>query len=62
MKSESDIHSFQGVNLDMKICIEEKIVRMHHEKRDLADKLLADTDQSAKISSEDLFNLIVENN
>jgi SNF2 family DNA or RNA helicase len=42
--------------------IEEKIVKMHHEKRDLADKLLADTDQSAKISSEELFNLIVENN
>jgi SNF2 family DNA or RNA helicase len=42
--------------------IEEKIVKLHHEKRDLADKLLADTDQSAKISSEELFNLIVENN
>ncbi len=42
--------------------IEEKIVKMHHEKRDLADRLLADTDQSAKISSEELFNLIVENN
>jgi len=42
--------------------IEEKIVKMHHEKRDLADRLLADTDQSAKISSEELFNLIVANN
>ncbi len=40
--------------------IEEKIVKMHHEKRDLADKLLSDTDQSAKISSEELFELIVK--
>ncbi len=40
--------------------IEEKIVKMHHDKRDLADQLLADTDQSAKISSEDLFGLILE--
>ena len=40
--------------------IEEKIVKMHHEKRDLADKLLADTDQSAKISTEELFDLIVQ--
>ena len=41
--------------------IEEKIVKMHHNKRDLADKLLADTDQSAKISSEELLGLITEN-
>jgi len=40
--------------------IEEKIVKMHHEKRDLADKLLADTDQSAKISTEELFSLITQ--
>ncbi len=40
--------------------IEEKIVKLHHEKRDLADKLLAGTDQSAKISSDELFNLITE--
>lgn len=42
--------------------IEEKIVKMHHEKRDLADKLLHGTDQSAKISSEELLELITENN
>ncbi len=41
--------------------IEEKIVKMHHNKRDLADKLLANTDQSAKISSEELLGLITEN-
>jgi SNF2 family DNA or RNA helicase len=40
--------------------IEEKIVKMHHDKRDLADKLLAGTDQSAKISCDELFKLIVE--
>lgn len=38
--------------------IEEKIVKLHHQKRDLADKLLADTDQSAKISSDELMRLI----
>ncbi|MCK9450116.1 MAG: DEAD/DEAH box helicase [Bacteroidales bacterium] len=42
--------------------IEEKIVKMHHEKRDLADKLLHGTDQSAKISSEELLELITEQN
>jgi len=42
--------------------IEEKIVKMHHDKRDLADKLLADTDQSAKISSEELLDLIIGDN
>lgn len=41
--------------------IEEKIVKMHHNKRDLADRLLANTDQSAKISSEELMELITEN-
>ena len=38
--------------------IEEKIVQLHHSKRDLADKLLADTDRSAKISSAELFELM----
>ncbi len=38
--------------------IEEKIVKLHHAKRDLADHLLADTDQSAKISSAELFELM----
>ena len=40
--------------------IEEKIVKLHHSKRDLADKLLADTDQSAKISADELMALITE--
>jgi SNF2 family DNA or RNA helicase len=42
--------------------IEEKIVKMHHNKRDLADQLLANTDQPAKISSDQLLELITENN
>ncbi len=41
--------------------IEEKIIKLHHDKRDLADKLLADTDQSAKISSDELMALLTEN-
>ncbi|MDR0704152.1 MAG: DEAD/DEAH box helicase [Planctomycetaceae bacterium] len=38
--------------------IEEKIVRLHHEKRDLADKLLEGTDQTNKLSAEDLIDLL----
>ncbi|MDR0609289.1 MAG: DEAD/DEAH box helicase [Planctomycetaceae bacterium] len=38
--------------------IEEKIVRLHHEKRDLADKLLEGTDQTNKLSAEDLIELL----
>jgi SNF2 family DNA or RNA helicase len=38
--------------------IEEKIVNLHQEKRDLAGSLLEGTDISAKMSSEDLLDLI----
>lgn len=38
--------------------IEEKIVKLHHTKRGLADDLLAGTDKSAKISSTELFELM----
>jgi SNF2 family DNA or RNA helicase len=38
--------------------IEEKIVRLHHEKRDLADKFLEGTDQTNKLSAEDLIDLL----
>ncbi|HSO10553.1 MAG TPA: DEAD/DEAH box helicase [Desulfoprunum sp.] len=38
--------------------IEEKIVRLHQEKRDLAGSLLEGSDLSAKMSSEDLLDLI----
>ena len=41
--------------------IEEKIMKMHHNKRDLAERLLTNTDQSAKISSKELMELITEN-
>ncbi len=40
--------------------IEEKIVRLHREKRDLADSLLEGTDISARISAEELLELIKE--
>jgi SNF2 family DNA or RNA helicase len=40
--------------------IEEKIVRMHAEKRDLADSLLDATDASARISADELLRLIRE--
>lgn len=40
--------------------IEEKIVDLHHHKRDLADSLLSDTDTSGKISTEELLRLIQE--
>ncbi|MDR2756337.1 MAG: DEAD/DEAH box helicase [Planctomycetaceae bacterium] len=38
--------------------IEEKIVRLHHEKRDLADKLLEGTEQTNKLSVEELIDLL----
>jgi len=40
--------------------IEEKIVRLHQEKRDLANSLLAETEFSKRISVEELLNLIRE--
>jgi SNF2 family DNA or RNA helicase len=40
--------------------IEEKIVRLHATKRDLADSLLDGTDQSARLSTIDLLNLLKE--
>ncbi|MEB3309950.1 MAG: DEAD/DEAH box helicase [Snowella sp.] len=38
--------------------IEEKIVDLHHQKRDLADSLLEGTDMSGKVSTEQLLQLI----
>ncbi|WP_020571767.1 DEAD/DEAH box helicase [Neolewinella persica] len=38
--------------------IEEKIVELHHQKRDLADSLLAGTEQSASLTADDLLDLI----
>jgi len=38
--------------------VEEKIVRMHSRKRDLADSLLKGSDISGKMSSEELLELI----
>ena len=40
--------------------IEEKIVRLHATKRDLADSLLDGTDQSGRLSTIDLLNLLKE--
>ncbi|MGK7889893.1 MAG: DEAD/DEAH box helicase [Leptolyngbyaceae cyanobacterium] len=40
--------------------IEEKIVALHHQKRDLADSLLDGTDMSGKISTDDLIKLMSE--
>jgi len=40
--------------------IEEKIVKLHQEKRDLAGSLLEGSDMSAKMSSEELLDLIKE--
>ncbi|MDH3326980.1 MAG: DEAD/DEAH box helicase [Gammaproteobacteria bacterium] len=40
--------------------IEEKIVRLHTHKRDLADSLLEDSDMSGRMSVEDMVNLLKE--
>ncbi|MDR1483788.1 MAG: DEAD/DEAH box helicase [Planctomycetaceae bacterium] len=39
--------------------IEEKIVRLHNEKRDLADKLLEGTDQMTKLSANELIEILM---
>jgi SNF2 family DNA or RNA helicase len=41
--------------------IEEKIVDLHKQKRDLADSLLEGTDMSGKISTDELLRMISEN-
>lgn len=40
--------------------IEEKIVKLHHNKRELADNLLAGTDKGNKLSSEELLKILME--
>lgn len=40
--------------------IEEKIVALHQEKRDLADQLLSGTEASAKLTVEDMLDLITQ--
>ena len=44
--------------LVMKHSIEEKILKMHHDKRDLAISLLSDSDKSASLNQNDLLELI----
>ena len=38
--------------------IEEKIIKLHDNKRELADSLLKGTDASSKLSAKDLLDLI----
>ncbi|SEW07332.1 SNF2 helicase associated [Chitinophaga sp. YR573] len=40
--------------------IEEKIIALHHNKRDLADQLLQGTDQAGRLSTEELMKLITQ--
>ena len=40
--------------------IEEKIIQLHHTKRDIADSLLEGADAPAKLSTEELLKLIME--
>jgi SNF2 family DNA or RNA helicase len=40
--------------------IEEKIVALHHQKRDLADSLLEGTETAARVTPEDLMELLRE--
>jgi SNF2 family DNA or RNA helicase len=44
--------------LIVKDSIEERILALHRQKRDLADALLEGADASAKLSEEDLLDLI----
>jgi len=40
--------------------IEEKIIQLHHTKRDIADSLLEGADTQGKLSTEELLRLIME--
>ena len=44
--------------LVMKYSIEEKILKMHQDKRELAISLLSDSDKSASLNESDLLELI----
>jgi len=54
------VHPVTIYRLITKHTIEEKIVKLHQEKRDLANSLLAETEMSSRISVEELLNLIRE--
>jgi len=54
------VHPVTIYRLITRHTIEEKIVQLHREKRDLANSLLADTAISRRISVEELLNLIRE--
>ncbi|MCH5174268.1 MAG: ATP-dependent helicase [Prevotellaceae bacterium] len=45
-------------HLVSKNTIEEKIIRLHQTKRDLAENILANTDMSYKITGEELLNMV----
>jgi SNF2 family DNA or RNA helicase len=54
------IHTVTIYRLITQHTIEEKIVKLHHKKRDLANSLLAEAEISSRISVEELLNLIQE--
>ncbi len=54
------VHPVTIYRLITKNTIEEKIVRLHRDKRELANSLLAETGISSRISAEELLNLIRE--
>ena len=47
-------------HLVSKNTIEEKIIRLHQTKRDLADNILANTDMSYKITGEELLSMVAK--
>ena len=47
-------------HLVSKNTIEEKIIRLHQTKRDLADNILSGTDTSHKITGEELLNMVAK--
>jgi SNF2 family DNA or RNA helicase len=53
-------HPVTVYRLVAKDTIEEKIVKLHQQKRDLAGSLLAGSDISGKVSAEELIRLIRE--
>lgn len=63
VKSDVDVSDLKRVEANVLIAagtIEEKIIRLHQNKRSMADALLQDADMFAQISADDVIKLLRE--
>ncbi len=60
LQSDKELIVVKETPMVTKGTIEEKIVELHHHKRDLADSLLEGTEISSKMSTDELFRLMTQ--